>query len=392
MKILGLYVLPAFCIGIVIAALHPASGRVAVLCAAALFLPALVLWRSRFEMAGLVLVLSGWMALGFLALVAQQHSRPANLTSSLIESKRIESNFPIRCRGVLRENAETLPWGTRFDVDLESIQLSSEQVKVSGGLRATYFGEDFARAAALRAEDRIELIAQAHLPRKFKDPGAFDTRAELARQNIQLTASLRSLELVNHIPGPPPTIRHRLARLRAILLARVDTLFAGAAQQAAVLRAMLLGDRNFIDNEVSDAFTKTSSYHVLVIARLHVAALAAFVVWLCKRLRTGRLASSAAPLCALLAYLAIVQDRPPILRATLMAAAYLLGRALFRRMDILQAASFAALLILLFRPNEIGDPSFHFSFLTIAVIGGIALPGLTGRPSLCVILCSTSVM
>ncbi len=325
-------------------------------------------------MASFVLVLAGWMALGFLALVVQQHSRPTNLASHLIETNTIDSKFPIRWRGVLRENPETLPWGTRFDVDLESVQISGEQIKVSGGLRATYFGEDVARAASLRAGDSIELIAQAHLPRNFKDPGAFDTRAELARQNIQLTASLRSLELVNQFAGPPPTMRHRLARLRAILLNRVDTLFADAPQQAAVLRAMLLGDRNFIDNEVSDEFIRTSSYHVLVIAGLHVAALAAFVVWICKHLRMGRVACSSASLCALLAYLAIVQDRPPILRATLMAAIYLLARAFFRRLNALQTASLAAILILIVRPTEIGDPSFLTTFLAMGAIGGIALP------------------
>jgi competence protein ComEC len=374
MKIPGLYVLPAFCIGILIAALHPASGRSAVVCAAALFLIAIALWRGKLYVASFIVVLVGWAALGFLALEVQQHNRPANLASRLIESGSIDSSLPMRWRGVLRENPETLPWGTRFDVDLESVEVSGQQVPAVGGLRATYFGEDVARAEFFHAGDAVELLAQAHLPRNFKDPGAFDTRGELARQNIYLTASVRSLELVNQVPGPSPTIRHRLARLRAVLLHRVDTLFAGAPQQAAVLRAMLLGDRNFIDNEVSDAFTKTSSYHVLVIAGLHVTALAAFVMWICKRLRMGRIASSAASLFALLAYLAIVQNRPPILRATLMAAAYLLGRAFFRRLDILHAASLAAFLILFFRADEIFDPSFHFSFLAIGVIGGIALP------------------
>jgi competence protein ComEC len=374
MKIPGLCILPAFCIGIIIAALHPASGRSAILCAAAILLIAFVLWRYHLYLPSFVVALVGWAALGALALIAQQHSRPTNLASLLIESKTIDSSFPMRWRGILRENPEILPWGTRFDVDLKSVQVSGEQKNVSGGLRATYFGEEVTRATTMRAGDSVELIAQAHLPRNFKDPGAFDTRAELARQNIQLTASLRSLELVNQIPGPSPTVRHRLARLRAILLTRVDTLFAGAPQQAAVLRAMLLGDRNFIDNEVSDAFTKTSSYHVLVIAGLHVAALAAFVVWICTRLRMSRMAASAASLCALLAYLAIVQDRPPILRATLMAALYLLARAFFRRLNTLQTAAVVALLILFVRPSEIIDPSFQFTFLAMGAIGGIALP------------------
>ncbi len=319
-------------------------------------------------------MLGAWATLGFFALIIQQRSRPPNLASHFIESGQLDSSLPMRWRGVMRENAEVLPWGTRFDVDLNGVEVSGEEINVSGGLRATYFGEYVAHAADLRAGDSVELLAQAHIPRNFKDPGAFDTRAELARQNIQLTASLRNLELVHQIPGPAPLLRHRLARLRAVLLNRVDVLFSGVPQQAAVLSAMLLGDRNFIENEFSDAFTKTSSYHVLVIAGLHVAALAAFVVWICRRLRMGRFASSAASLCALAAYLAIVQDRPPILRATLMAAVYLLGRAFFRRLDLLHSALIAAFCILFFRPGELADPSFQFSFLAMGAIGGIALP------------------
>jgi competence protein ComEC len=374
MKIPGLYVLPAFCIGIILGALHPASGRVAAVCACGLLILAIVLWRMNCQIAALAITLTAWIALGSFALQTQQARRPNNLASQLVESGVIDSKLPMRWRGVLRENAETLPWGTRFDVELESVEVSGQNVNVSGGLRATYFGEDVTRAASLLAGDRVELIAQAHLPRNFKDPGAFDTRAELARQDIYLTASLRSLQLVNQIAGPAPAIHHRLARLRASLLNRVDSLFVGAPQQAAALRAMLLGDRNFIDNEVSDSFIKTSSYHVLVIAGLHVAALAAFIVWCCTRLHVGRRASSAISLLALVAYLAIVQNRPPILRATLMAAIYLLARVFFRRLNTLQTASFVAILILIVRPAEIGDPSFQFTFLAMGAIGGIALP------------------
>ena len=40
-------------------------------------------------------------------------------------------------------------------------------------------------------------------------------------------------------------------------------------------------------------------------------------------------------LLALAAYVGIVQDRPPILRAALMAALYLCARPLFRRVELL---------------------------------------------------------
>jgi competence protein ComEC len=79
-------------------------------------------------------------------------------------------------------------------------------------------------------------------------------------------------------------------------------------------------------------------------------------------------------LFALAGYVAVVDDRPPIFRAALMAAAFLLGRLLYRRTDLLNAVGLAALVILAFRPSEVRDASFLLSFLAAGTIGAIAVP------------------
>jgi competence protein ComEC len=390
LKAPSLCILLAFAAGILAATLHPFSsafhvafpvGLPAIISCTA-FLAALFLWIMRADSWAFVAAFLGWAAAGALAITVAQHSQPASLASSMIEDGRLDARQPLRWRGALREDPERLPWGTRFEIELAEVTVSGANTRVSGGLRATNYAferiseSDSAAIAAFHAGDRVELIAQARLPRNFKDPGEFDFRTQLARQGIVLTASLRSLQLLHKLPAAPLTIRSRLARWRGRLLDRVDLIFGAAGSQTAVLRAMLLGDRSFVDNEVSDSFRKTSAYHVLVIAGLHVTALAAFVVWVGERLRVRRMTAAFAAIAVLAAYAAIVQDRPPVLRATLMAAAYLVARAFFRRMDILQVAAIAALLILLWRPGELGDPSFQFSFLAIGTIGGIAVPWL----------------
>ena len=57
--------------------------------------------------------------------------------------------------------------------------------------------------------------------------------------------------------------------------------FRISPQRAAVLRAMLLGDRSFVDSDVVTAFQKTAAYHVLVVAGLHVGALVVFLFLVC---------------------------------------------------------------------------------------------------------------
>ena len=270
--------------------------------------------------------------------------------------------------GYLREDPLTLPWGQRFEVDLEQVEAAGAALNTSGGLRVNFYPE--ARVAeppaGLRAGDRVEILVKARAPRDYLDPGAFDVKGFLAREKIDVLGSLRSGELLQLVDRPPPTISQRLARL--------DSLFVGHPERGAVARAMLLGDRSFVDSSMVLAFQKTAAYHVLVVAGLHVGALVIFLWWVGKRLRFSMLAISAMTLLALTAYVGIVQDRPPILRAALMAALYLCARPLFRRVDLLNTIAVAALVLLIWKPSSPGDSSFQLSFLAAAVIAGLALP------------------
>jgi competence protein ComEC len=81
-------------------------------------------------------------------------------------------------------------------------------------------------------------------------------------------------------------------------------------------------------------------------------------------------------LLLLIASVAIVEQRTPVLRAALMAAIVVVGGLFFRRLELLNSAAIAALLLLVARPSALGDSSFQLSFLAIGCIGGLALPWL----------------
>jgi len=292
----------------------------------------------------------------------------------------MDPSEPLRWRGRLREDPIALPWGMRYEIDLEEVEIAGATLPVRGGLRANLYGNSrflaalASRGNILRAGDQVEALLRAGPPRNFLDPGAFDTRGYLAGQNIDLVGSLRSVELLHVMNRPSPTILHRLARARGNLLSRLDNLFPSDPARAALLRAMLLGDRSFVDSDVVIAFQKTAAYHVLVVAGLHVGALVVFLFWVCRRLRFSPALASVVTLSLLLAYVGVVQDRPPILRAALMAAFYLCARPLFRRVELLNSIALAALAILLWKPSSLTDSSFELSFLAAGVIAGLALP------------------
>ncbi len=323
-----------------------------------------------------IAALAAWAALGGFAATLERAGVPAHHVARLVSSGRLDISEPLRWRGHLRSDPVLLPWGFRSEIELDEVDSAGHAAKLTGGLRLSYFRREGENQSvpALRAGDRVEVLARARVSRNFLTPGSFDSRAQLARQNIHLTGSLRSLELLDKLGDARPSLAHRFARMRGHLLARLSVLFREAPEQSAVLRAMLLGDYNFLDRDVSHSFQTTSVYHVLVVSGLHVAALAAFIWWVARRLRLSLPLTVLVIFLVLGCFVAIVEDRPPIERAALMAAVVLLARLLFRRVEIVNTLAVAALLVLLFRPSSLADASFQLSFLAALIIGGIALP------------------
>ncbi len=380
MKLPAVCIVAAFASGIALCGplrsvpLFVTFGLVLLLLLAAAFF----LSRNRLRIAAVVALLA-WFVLGGLALRIDDSSLPPNLITRLLAERRLDASVALRWRGQLRQDPEPLPWGLRYDIELDEVESAGTLVAVAGGLRVSHFRSspqagDSALPPNLRAGDRVEALVRARPVRNFANPGAPDIAGNLARQGIHLTGSLRSGELLRRIDGPLPRLRHRLARIRGALLVRLDSLFETAPWSGAILRAMLLGDRSFVDRDRTESFQKSAAYHVLVIAGLHVAALAGFVFWFSKRLRLNLLTRTALTIAVLAFYVGVVEDRPPILRAGLMAAAYLTARLLYRRPELLNSIAVAALVILLARPSALSSPSFQLSFLSVGTIAGLALP------------------
>ncbi|HEX4004099.1 MAG TPA: DNA internalization-related competence protein ComEC/Rec2 [Candidatus Acidoferrales bacterium] len=375
MRLPALWIAASFAAGIVATRWPGALILWFAAAAIAMLLGGVLLWRSKMRVAW-ALALIAWAALGGAAIGIERSAVPADHVTRLIGAGRLDTTVPLRWRGRLREDPMALPWGRRYEIDLERVEVAGASMPVSRGLRLNLYGAEHFEGAprGLRAGDRVEALVRARPPRNFLDPGAFDERGYLARQKIDLTGSLRSGELLRLVDRPSPTPAQRLAHVRGTLLARLDALFPYAPQRAAVLRAMLLGDRSFVDSQIVTAFQKTAAYHVLVVAGLHVGALVVFFLWACRRLRFTVFATSVLTVAALAAYVGVVQDRPPIFRAALMAAFYLCARPLFRRIELLNTVALAALAILFFKPSSLADSSFELSFVAAGVIAGLAVP------------------
>jgi len=319
--------------------------------------------------------LAAWVVLGVFAACISEQPLPPEHVLSRMAAGQISGKVPLRYAGRLRNEVSRLPWGYAMEIDLSRVEAAAGVLPLGGGLRIGFTPRNGEPGLPeLHAGDEIAVLTAARLPLVYKDTGAFDRREFLAQQDIHVQATLRASTLLEKIGSPPASLATRLARWRGRLRDELDALFPSAPDVAGILRAMLLGGRAFIDRAESLDFQKTGVFHVLVVAGLHVGALAFFLFWLTRRLRLPRTLATLLILLALFAYIAVVEQRPPVLRAGLMTGIVVLGTSFYRRLELLNSAALAALILLVAKPKAVVDTSFQLSFLAIGCIAGIALP------------------
>ncbi|MDD5449427.1 MAG: DNA internalization-related competence protein ComEC/Rec2 [Candidatus Omnitrophica bacterium] len=215
--------------------------------------------------------------------------------------------------------------------------------------------------------DRIILEGEIYQPRGATNPGQFDYKKFLERKKIFYVIRARKGDFYKIVSrGRILPVRAAAYKVRERAERFIDAYFP--FNEAAVLKAILLGKREDIDDDINEDFVKTGTAHILAISGLHVGLLVYIFILLFKffRLPFKVWFFILAPL--VLFYAVMVDSRPPVTRAAVMTLVFLLGRLLKREQDLLNTLGLSALVILYLNPNDIMDIGFQLSFLTVGSI------------------------
>jgi competence protein ComEC len=193
-------------------------------------------------------------------------------------------------------------------------------------------------------------------PRSFRNPGAFDYAAHLARRDIHLLASSRADRLTLLTADAPPW--------RVVIKRRALAIMHGALPpaSAALLAGLLLGERAELPQETHEAFRRAGVYHVLAVSGFNVALLAAAVFAMLTLVGVPRRAVAVVAIAVVIGFAFVVGPEPSVLRAAIMGVILLSGLALERETRVLNSVAAAALAILALRPGDLMDPGFQLSF------------------------------
>jgi len=214
--------------------------------------------------------------------------------------------------------------------------------------------------------DRVSMTAETWLPEGRVNPYGFDFDA-WCRMNGVACASMDSGTAAVS-PGAP-SMRTLLRSVRSRFAGAIDGAFP--PDQAGLARALILGDRSDLTDELTDDFRGAGIAHILSVSGLHVTCLAAALDFLLRRFLSRRASFFLmAPL--LVFYAALVGFSGPIVRAVVMYLAFRFAPLTGRPSDGLSALAASMLLMLAVNPLQVGDAGFILSFSAMA---GLVLLG-----------------
>ncbi len=308
----------------------------------------------------------------------EQRPEPANRIKSLLESGVIAAGHPLELTGVLENPPEYTPDSFYLTIRAERLRLGDLEREVSGSVQLLApLRDDSVRARydalELRYGARVRLITVLERPEKYRNPGVSSFTEFLDRKRQDATGRLKSPLLVERLDDRRVFLPLLwLYQWRAVLEHEIEKHFS--ADTAGVLAAALLGNRYFLTRQSAERFREGGTFHVLVISGLHITFIGGVVLTGARRITRKKWIQFLSSLAVLWSYTVAVGADPSVVRSALMFTLVALAPLLARRANSLNALGGAGLLLLVWDPRNLFDPSFQLTFLSVLAIVVVAAP------------------
>jgi competence protein ComEC len=335
----------------------------------ALLLAALILPRTRTLLLWPLLILIGWTNLAHrTAVIAPHDLRPLlGVEPALVTVRGTLVETPDRR---VQERHGEITTRTLAEIKVHSIARARSWERAFGHVMISARGELSSDFFGGREVEVSGVIAPPQAPIA---PGLFDYRTYLERQGIyyQLKCdAAHDWRALDAQTNPPIADRFRDWAQR--------TLARGLPEQDEPLRllwAMTLGWKTALSGEVSEPFMRSGTMHIFAISGLHIALIAGILVSLLRVLRVPRAWCGLVVIPLLWSYTGVTGWQPSAIRATIMMTVIVGGWSLRRPSDLLNSLAAAALIILLWEPQQLFQASFQLSFCVVLSIA-LFLPPL----------------
>ncbi|AFL87332.1 ComEC/Rec2-related protein [Terriglobus roseus DSM 18391] len=348
-----------------------------------------------------------WIALGWTAAVLQPNVQDTSLLRYADELQRTMEARVVAVRHLpprpLRSDLPTTDAHTEEESQRDATQQATEVLEVQalaiedvspdlsrmtpihGGAILTLLPREGHATIDIPCGATIRTTVRLHAPHRYVDPGVWSYADALTARGITTESSIdpSTLHILNRTKVPASCYfaaaqrwsSTRLSQLaQSPALAHLPRAMRLTATDTGMLAAMLFGDRTFLQRSVRTAFERTGSFHLFVVAGMHVTLLLAGLFALLQRMRVPRWLAAFIAITTATLYACLTGFGQPVQRALLMSSVYLLVRLMGRQRNALNALGAAIFAMLALRPDALAEAGFQMTVLAIIAIAGIAIP------------------
>lgn len=219
-----------------------------------------------------------------------------------------------------------------------------------------------------RPGDMLELHTTPRQIENNGNPCEFNYRRHLQGRGIRYMAFFRTRDIQAHTPAS----RLSLSEISERASHRIITLFAGAGlhdEALGLVTALTLGDRELLDRDHLNDFSRAGAMHVMAVSGLHVGMISLALSWMLFFMR-GKLKRLKAIIIILLlwCFAFITGLSPSVMRATIMFTFIQTGSMMQRPASAMNNLLASAFILTVIRPSVLFEAGFQLSYVAVAFI------------------------
>jgi competence protein ComEC len=199
-------------------------------------------------------------------------------------------------------------------------------------------------------------------PKDARNPGGFSYLNYLKQKKIYSVGSIYEIYKIQDYFS----IYHPIISLKIKLLNLIDQSISPPVNT--FVKALILGEKNNLDDNWSKYFKKAGANHLLAISGLHVGFLSLFIISLLNLFNFSDFNKSNILTIILLVYIIMTGFRASVLRASLLVIIYRYLKHLKIKIDFYSILSIVLFIILIINPYQLFSIGLKLSFLVLLSI------------------------
>jgi competence protein ComEC len=258
---------------------------------------------------------------------------------------------------------------------VEEVKVGTKRERLKGNLRITIpHSSEFPTRPSWVVLDKLKASAKFISTKRYQNFYTQPHDKYLENQKIHNRAYAKSPLLLEKlgsekIYSPLRIISIIRQKLQKKIEAHFRTDQNTLSSEGAIFEALLLGERGRMPETIARSLQDAGIYHLFAISGAHIAIFSFLLFFLFRAIRIPMRISYSLLIAVLLFYVLLVEGRPSVLRASIMTVAFLVGKLLWRDVNLINTLSFSAFFLLIINPSNLFSPGFQLTFAaTLSII------------------------